>query len=147
MRIYTDRTVDAEFKDLGDLGFTGALNDRQFAFLRDAGYTNSLADMMYQHRSGGGLRLLARDRHRGHFDDQPLVGQAGQIARWTLQRGSGFGCCLFWGPPPPPRFPPSFLLWWLDPPPRARAPPLSLSRSRLPRRFACPSAVFWCFRA
>ena len=52
MRIYTDRTVDTEFKDLGDLGFTGALNDRQFAFLRDAGYTNSLADMMYQHRGG-----------------------------------------------------------------------------------------------
>ncbi len=58
MRIYTDRTVDAEFKDLGDLGFTGALNDRQFAFLRDAGYTNSLADMMYQHRSGGGVSAI-----------------------------------------------------------------------------------------
>jgi glycine/D-amino acid oxidase-like deaminating enzyme len=46
VKVWTEKTTDTEFKDLGDLGFTGALQDRQFAYLRDQGYTNALADML-----------------------------------------------------------------------------------------------------
>lgn len=46
MRIYSDRTVDQEFADLGTLGFTGSLNDRQIAYLKSYGLTGSLSDLM-----------------------------------------------------------------------------------------------------
>ena len=48
MRIYPDKTVDEEFKDLGDLGYTGSLNDRQFAFLTAQGLFGALADKFSQ---------------------------------------------------------------------------------------------------
>lgn len=48
MRIYPETTVDYEFKQLGDLGYTGTLNDRQFAALRAEGLTGSLTDMFKQ---------------------------------------------------------------------------------------------------
>ncbi len=48
MRVYPDTTVDYEFKTLGDLGFTGSLNDRQFSHLRAQGLTGSLPDMFKQ---------------------------------------------------------------------------------------------------
>jgi hypothetical protein len=45
MRIYPEELVDTEFEALGNLGYTGSLNDRQFAFLRDRNLTGALADM------------------------------------------------------------------------------------------------------
>jgi hypothetical protein len=52
VKVWTEKNTDTEFKDLGDLGFTGALQDRQFAYLRDQGYTNALDDMLAALRGG-----------------------------------------------------------------------------------------------
>ena len=52
MKIFTDKTQDQEFQDLGDLGWTGSLNDRQFQYLRNAGFTGSLNDMLAQNSGG-----------------------------------------------------------------------------------------------
>lgn len=51
MRVYPELTVDAEFQSLGDLGYTGALNDRQYSFLSAQGLLGGLADMMYSWRN------------------------------------------------------------------------------------------------
>jgi hypothetical protein len=60
VKVWPEKTIDTEFKDLGDLGFTGALQDRQFAYLRDQGYTNALDDMLAALRGGaGGSSLLS----------------------------------------------------------------------------------------
>jgi len=46
VRVYPELLVDEEFTELGDLGYTGTLNDRQYGFLRGLGFLGSLADMM-----------------------------------------------------------------------------------------------------
>ena len=48
MRIYPDKIVDEEFKDLGDLGHLGTLNDRQFDYFETRGFSGALADKFGQ---------------------------------------------------------------------------------------------------
>lgn len=55
MRIYPDLTQDGEFIKLGELGFSGSLNDRQKASLVALGYSGALPDMMYQFWLSGGV--------------------------------------------------------------------------------------------
>lgn len=55
MRIYPALTQDGEFTKLGELGFSGSLNDRQKASLVALGYSGALPDMMYQFWLSGGV--------------------------------------------------------------------------------------------
>ncbi len=48
MRLFPDKTQDQEFQDLGDLGYTGALNDRQNKYLKSLGGSGSLTDSFNQ---------------------------------------------------------------------------------------------------
>ena len=47
MRVYPELTVDGEFQALGDLGYTGTLNDRQYNYLSYLGFTGALSDLLY----------------------------------------------------------------------------------------------------
>lgn len=73
MRIYPNFTVDKEFKTLGDLGYTGSLNDRQFSFLRAQGYQNSLADMMGLWKSYSPLDLFSVGEQGAWYDPSDLT--------------------------------------------------------------------------
>jgi hypothetical protein len=73
MRIYPNLTVDGEFKTLGDLGYTGALNDRQFTFLRAQGYQNSLADMMGSWKSYSPLILFSASEPGVWYDPSDIT--------------------------------------------------------------------------
>lgn len=53
MRIYPDDTVDDEFRKLGELGHTGALNDRQKGALEAIGFTGAIADGFGKYRADG----------------------------------------------------------------------------------------------
>lgn len=55
MRVHPEKTVDEEFKWLGDLGYTGTINDRQFKYLRSLEYTGALPDMFGKLNSGYGF--------------------------------------------------------------------------------------------
>ena len=73
MRIYPNLTVDGEFKTLGDLGYTGALNDRQFTFLRAQGYQNSLADMMNSWKSYSPIDIFSAAEQGVWYDPSDLT--------------------------------------------------------------------------
>jgi hypothetical protein len=73
MRIYPNFTVDKEFKTLGDLGYTGSLNDRQFTFLRAQGYQNSLADMMGSWKSYSPLILFSASEPGVWYDPSDIT--------------------------------------------------------------------------
>ena len=80
MKIFTDKTQDQEFQDLGDLGWTGSLNDRQFQYLRDAGFTGALPDMLAQNSGGPAATthadiVAALGANDGFWDSLLLSGQ------------------------------------------------------------------------
>jgi hypothetical protein len=53
------------YQELGDQGYTGALQDRQMAWLGDGGYTGTLQDRMY-------AWLTAQGEPAGHINDMIL---------------------------------------------------------------------------
>jgi hypothetical protein len=73
MRIYPNFTVDKEFKTLGDLGYTGSMNDRQFSFLRAQGYQNALADMMNKWKSYSPLDLFSVGEQGAWYDPSDIT--------------------------------------------------------------------------
>jgi len=52
MRLFPDLTQQEEFYQLGNLGYTGTLNDRQYKYLDNSGFTGTLGDKMAQWRKG-----------------------------------------------------------------------------------------------
>lgn len=70
MRVYPELTVDGEFKALGDLGFTGALNDRQYSALGAMGYRGSSLTDRFKEKSGfSPTSLFTTVGSRGFFYD------------------------------------------------------------------------------
>lgn len=80
MRIYPDLTQDGEFTKLGELGFSGSLNDRQKASLVALGYSGALPDMMYQFWLSGGV----------YPEGEPIPGGTISPVSISVQEGVSF---------------------------------------------------------
>lgn len=83
MRIYPDKTVDEEFKALGDAGHTGTLNDRQFSFLRGQGLSNSLTDMFFRYSGAAATLTVATTGDAGEIIFDPIA----PLDQWTATTG------------------------------------------------------------
>lgn len=80
MRVYPNLTVDGEFDKLGELGFSGALNDRQYSALVAAGYSGALPDMMKSFFEAGGV----------YPEGEPIPGGTISPTSITVKEGVAF---------------------------------------------------------